>query len=156
MTKYRALMDVPPMIKKGDVVEFKEPLVDSFKHRFEKAGDDDEVTLLGGAEEKTAVINPSLDELKAHLAEKGVEWRDDMTVVELFATLQELHDKENQPPEPEDKDKDEDNGGGNGEGAPDRNQLKARATELGIVFASNIPTDKLVELIKEAEEKANA
>lgn len=150
MTKYRALMDVPPGIKKGDVVEFKEPLVDSYKHRFEKAGDDDEVTLLGGAEEKTAIINPNLDDLKAHLAEEGVEWRDDMTVVELFATMQELHDKKTAPPE---KEAEEDDGVGNG--APDRNALKARATELNITFASNIPTDKLVELIKEAEEKAD-
>lgn len=37
---------------------------------------------------------------------------------------------------------------------PDRNSLKARATQLGINFASNIPTDRLVELITEAEEKA--
>jgi hypothetical protein len=39
-------------------------------------------------------------------------------------------------------------------GNPDRNALKARATELGINFAPNMPTDRLVELVKEAEEKA--
>ena len=37
---------------------------------------------------------------------------------------------------------------------PSRDELKARATELGINFASNIPTDRLVELIAEAEAKA--
>lgn len=36
---------------------------------------------------------------------------------------------------------------------PDRNALKARATELEINFASNIPTERLLELVKEAEER---
>lgn len=34
---------------------------------------------------------------------------------------------------------------------PDRNELKKRAEELGLNFASNIPTDRLIELIAEAE-----
>lgn len=34
---------------------------------------------------------------------------------------------------------------------PDREKLKARATELEITFASNIPTARLMELIKEKE-----
>lgn len=34
---------------------------------------------------------------------------------------------------------------------PDREKLKARATELEIPFAPNIPTARLVELIKEKE-----
>jgi uncharacterized protein YkvS len=38
---------------------------------------------------------------------------------------------------------------------PDRNALKAKATNLGITFASNIPTDRLIELISEAEAKNN-
>lgn len=37
---------------------------------------------------------------------------------------------------------------------PSRDELKARATELGITFANNTPTDKLVELIAEAEAAA--
>ncbi len=41
-------------------------------------------------------------------------------------------------------------------GNPDRNTLKDRATELGINFAPNIPTDRLIELITEAEVKAAA
>lgn len=36
---------------------------------------------------------------------------------------------------------------------PDRNALKEEATRLGLTFASNIPTDRLIELIKEAKEK---
>lgn len=36
---------------------------------------------------------------------------------------------------------------------PSRDELKARATELEINFASNIPTDRLIELIAEAEAK---
>lgn len=34
---------------------------------------------------------------------------------------------------------------------PDRNKLKERATELEINFAPNIPTERLIELIKERE-----
>lgn len=34
---------------------------------------------------------------------------------------------------------------------PDREKLKARATELEIPFASNIPTARLMELIEEKE-----
>lgn len=34
---------------------------------------------------------------------------------------------------------------------PSRDDLKSKATDLGIQFASNIPTDRLVELIAEAE-----
>lgn len=37
---------------------------------------------------------------------------------------------------------------------PNRDELKARATELGITFASNIPTDKLMSLVAEAEAEA--
>ena len=36
---------------------------------------------------------------------------------------------------------------------PDRNALKEEATKLGLTFASNIPTDRLIELINEAKEK---
>lgn len=36
---------------------------------------------------------------------------------------------------------------------PSRDELKAKATELGIDFAPNITTDKLMALVKEAEDK---
>lgn len=36
---------------------------------------------------------------------------------------------------------------------PSRDELKARATELDITFAPNIPTERLIELVKEAEDK---
>lgn len=90
MAKYKALKDVPPEIKAGDIVEFKKPLVPSYKGLFERyvAPKDDE------EDDKDLITNP------------------------------------------------------------DRNALKARATELEINFASNIPTDRLIELIKEAEEKS--
>jgi len=98
MTKYRALVDVPPEIKKGDIVNFNDPLVDGYKKLFEKVGADDEVE----DTDKT-----------------------DNTRVELTVN-------------------------------PDRNALKARATELNVDFAPNISTDKLVELVKEAQAKADA
>lgn len=36
-------------------------------------------------------------------------------------------------------------------GNPDRDELKLRATELGIQFANNTPTPKLMEMISEKE-----
>lgn len=96
MAKYRAKVDVPPEIKKGDIVNFEEPLVDGYKNQFEPYNGEEEA-LEGGEGGQTDLI-----------------------------------------------------------GNPDRNALKARATELGVVFANNTPTDKLVELVKEAEEKKAA
>lgn len=88
MTKYRALADVPPNISKGDVIEFNEPLVDSYKPLFERFVE-------GENEDTDLIVNP------------------------------------------------------------DRNALKERATELGLNFASNVPTEKLIAMIeeKEAEDK---
>lgn len=103
MAKYRALVDALP-IKKGDVVNFEDPLVDGFKDKFVAVGDDEEVTVennvtetaLGPVGEKTLTGNPS------------------------------------------------------------REELKLRANELGIVFASNTPTAKLQELVTEAQEQKDA
>jgi len=39
---------------------------------------------------------------------------------------------------------------------PNREELKARATELGVAFANNIPTERLIELVEEAEAKAKS
>lgn len=39
---------------------------------------------------------------------------------------------------------------------PSRTDLKARATQLGLDFAPNIPTERLMELVKEAEDKKAA
>ncbi len=94
MAKFRAKVDVAPSIKKGDIVEFEEPLVDGYKNHFEEYNGSEEAG--DGVEEDGLIANP------------------------------------------------------------DRNALKARATELGVVFANNTPTDKLVELVKEAEEKKAA
>lgn len=98
MARYRALVDIPPRVKKGDVVTLKEDPIPEFKSKLEPVG----------------------------------------RVV----------------------DDEEDNGNGDGGdgtkvrvGNPSRDELKARATELGITFANNTPTDKLLELIAEAEIK---
>lgn len=93
MPKFRAKVDVAPEIKKGDIVEFNDPLVEGYKNHFEPVED-------GEAVDDAVVDDPDL-------------------IVN-----------------------------------PSRTALKARATELNINFASNIPTDRLVELVKEAEEKA--
>lgn len=90
MAKYRAKQDLPPNIKAGDIVETENDLIPEYVPLFERVGEDEEVS------DKTVILNPSRDE------------------------------------------------------------LKARANELGINFASNIPTERLMELVKEAEEKKAA
>lgn len=92
MAKYRALVDVPPGIVAGQIVSFKEPLVDGYKPLFTP------VTAEEAKEDgvKTVIANPSRDE------------------------------------------------------------LKARAAQLEITFASNTPTDKLIDLIKEKEAELEA
>ncbi len=103
MPKYRATQDVPGTdVKKGEIVTFKEDLVDGYKQYF---------TPVDGKER--------------------VEGEED------------------------------DNGGNGGGGPgdltanPDRAALKARAKELELNVADNTPTARLIELIKEAEEKAS-
>lgn len=91
--KYRAIRDIPPNIKKGDIVEINSPLVEAFAQRLEPLTEEAEEAPVKVEDEKLEIITN-----------------------------------------------------------PDRNALKARATELGITFASNIPTDRLIELIKEEEE----
>lgn len=89
MAKYRALVDIPPSVKAGDIVEALEELIPEFKSKLELVSDDEKV------EEKTLLTNPN------------------------------------------------------------REHLKAEAAELGLTFASNIPTDKLISIIDEAKaEKA--
>lgn len=98
MTKYVAKADVSPKIKKGDIVEFNDPLIPEYQNLFEKYDGQTEE-----AEKQTAGDND--DPVKTGIIN------------------------------------------------PDRNALKAKATELGINFADNIPTVRLSELIQEAEAK---
>lgn len=92
MTKYEALVDIPPSVKKGDIVELKDAPIPEFAKKLKLVGNEVEAEPEGS--DKTVITNP------------------------------------------------------------DRTALKARATELKIVFADNIPTAKLVELIQEAEAAA--
>lgn len=95
--KYRAIRDIPPNIKKGDIVEINSPLVEAFAQRLEPLTEE--------VEEASAKVEDEKPEIITN---------------------------------------------------PDRNALKARATELGITFASNIPTDRLIELIKEEELRSSS
>lgn len=55
-------------------------------------------------------------------------------------------------------DEDEDEGDGKIETIvnPDRTDLKARAAQLGLDYAPNIPTSRLLELVQDAEKEAAA
>jgi hypothetical protein len=94
MAKYKALQDVPPFIKAGDIANFDQPLIPEYQKLFEAySGEEAAVEIDDDDPLKQALINPSRDE------------------------------------------------------------LKKRAQELEIDFAPNITTDKLLELVKTAEEK---
>ncbi len=128
MAKYRAKDNFVYPYKTGDIVEFKDPLSDGFKGHFEPAPDDAETT-------DVEARNPLRDPTAA-----GTQ----------LNTGGKLPSGEKQEPD----------GGGSGEPEaiinPSREELKARAKELGIDFAPNITTERLLELVqaKEAEFKA--
>jgi hypothetical protein len=148
--KYRALVHIPPGVKAGDIVEINDPLIPEYQGKLEPVGDNEAVDVPS----KSAIINPSLDDLKEHLASNGIEWSDDMTVVDLFAKLQEAHDKQQAEAEGKVDDGTNADDDTNDATVPERTALKSRAAELGLNVASNIPTARLRELVKEAEEKA--
>lgn len=97
MSKYRAKVDVLP-IKKGDIVEFKDPLIPEYESKFEAY---------------TGEEAPAVNELDAEIGENG--------------------------------------GGTVAIVNPSREELKKLAADLQIDYAPNIPTDKLLSLVQEAQ-----
>lgn len=128
MAKYRAKTDAVHPYKTGDIVEFKEPLVPGFVAHFEPYDGDEEVTDIEAR-------NPLNDPTAAG------------TQLDLGGPTPANPDRQT---------------GNSGEGDvdrqplvnPSREELKARAAELGIDYAPNITTEKLLELVraKEAED----
>lgn len=148
MAKYRAKSDMPPYIKAGNVVEFKEPLVDGMKGHFEAVDDDTPVTGIH-VENPVGFFNPLADPTAAgtQLNDGGLTPGGDK---------QSLEDEDADEDLDPDEDADEDDDDKKEIVNPSRDELKARATALGINFASNIPTERLMELVKEAEDKKAA
>jgi hypothetical protein len=145
MAKYRVKTDAVHPYRTGDIVEFKDPLVDGFKAHFEEYDGDEEVTDI-------AARNPLNDPSAAN------------TQLDLGGKLPgggERQEGENHPQFVGDGESNLGNGGGEGSGSgsqqpvvnPSREELKERAKELGIDFAPNITTERLLEMVraKEAE-----
>lgn len=97
MAKYKALADILPIVKAGDIVELQEEPIPEYRSLLQPVGEGEEVT-------------------------DNVDEDDPLTLVTQ----------------------------------PSRDDLKKRASELNINFAPNIPTERLIELIGEAEAKKAA
>ena len=133
MAKYRAKATVFHPYREGDIVDFKDELHPGFAAHFEAYDGDEEVTDVNAR-------NPLNDPTAAG------------TQLDLGGPT---------PADPNRKTGDSDQGGEDEDNDnpkqplinPSREELKERAQELGIDFAPNITTERLLELVraKEAE-----
>lgn len=148
MAKYRAKTDAVHPYRTGDIVEFKDPIVDGFKAHFEPYDGDEEVTDIDA---RNPLNDPTASNTQLDLGGKlpgGGEREEGQQVPQFVGDGESNLGNDNQ-------------GGGEGGGErqplinPSRDELKARAQELGIDFAPNISTEKLLELVraKEAEDQ---
>lgn len=145
MAKYRVKNDSVHPYRTGDIVEFNDPLVLGFVAHFEPYDGDEEVTDI-------AARNPLNDPSAAN------------TQLDLGGKLPGGGERQEGESHPQFVGDGESNlgNGGNGSGQqtqvinPSRDDLKKEADEFGINYAQNIPTDRLLELVKEARAKKAA
>lgn len=90
MAKYRALVDIPPHVKKGDVVELTKDPVPGMKERLEKVGDDEKVTDVSGNIDLTG--NVSREQLKARADELNLEYAGNISTAKLFELVKEAQE----------------------------------------------------------------
>jgi len=90
MTKYRALVDIPPNIKAGEVVEVNDELIPEFKKKLELVSEDAEVD----ETTKSGVINPSRTDLKARAAQLGIDFAPNISTARLMELVKEAEDAE--------------------------------------------------------------
>lgn len=133
MAKYRAKTSAVHPYREGDIVEFESDLVDGFKPHFEPYTGNDEVTDI-------ASRNPLNDPTAAG------------TQLDIGQRTHGNLDRETgDSGGPGNETTAENNGGRQSLVNPSREELKARASELGIDYAPNISTEKLLELVKDKE-----
>lgn len=113
MAKYRAKVDIPPVVTAGMIVEANAPLIPEFQSKLE-AVTEGEIDIPVSEEDP---VNPDTPV-------EGAEATETTETTEKTPVIN-----------------------------PDREALKEEARNLGITFASNIPTDKLFNLVQEAREE---
>lgn len=86
MAKYRAKEDIPPGVKKGDIVELTEDPVPGMKERLEAVSDSEETTAGQPADLLTGL---SRDELKAKADELGVDYPGNISTAKLLEAVKE-------------------------------------------------------------------
>lgn len=90
MAKYKALQDLPPHIKLGDIVEFGEPLVPEYQKIFEAYNGDEEVAEIDENDPvRTALINPSRDDLKKRATELDIYFAQNITTDKLLELVKD-------------------------------------------------------------------
>lgn len=93
MPKYRALVDIPPNIKAGEVVEVNDELIPEFKKKLELVSGNDEDDEVDDAT-KSGVVNPSRTDLKARAAQLGVDFAPNISTPRLMELVKEAEDAE--------------------------------------------------------------
>ena len=114
MAKYKALQDVPPHIKAGDIANFEEPLIPEYQKLFE-AYTGEEVAASADENDpvRTALINPSRDDLKKRATELDIFFAPNITTDKLLELVKGHEEKLAE--EAETKAKAEAEANGNGE-----------------------------------------
>jgi hypothetical protein len=111
MAKYKALQDILPNVKAGDIVEVKDEIIPEYKKLLEPYNGDEEVTIRSEETvdtDKTAVVNPSRDELKARATELGINFASNIPTERLLELVKEAEEKDASGSDDKDSDKDSD------------------------------------------------
>ena len=97
MGKYVATQDMPPKIRAGDVVNFKDELTDSFKPYFRPFNSDtdeegEETHLTAGDNDHpvtTGLVNPDRNQLKAKARDLGINFAENIPTVAPTQLIQD-------------------------------------------------------------------
>jgi hypothetical protein len=95
MGKYRALVDIPPTVKAGDIVTLTEDPIPEYVGKLQPVGDD--VKAADGEEtddEKILLGNPSREWLKARAEALGVDHAPNIQTAKLIELVKEAVEAE--------------------------------------------------------------
>lgn len=90
MAKYRALVDIPPNVKQGDVVTLTEEPVPGMKERLVAVGDDEKVTDTTG--NISLEGNVSREALKLRADELNLDYASNISTAKLLELVKEAQE----------------------------------------------------------------
>lgn len=90
MAKYRALVDIPPNVKAGDIVSATEEIVPGLKDKLVAVGDDEELSDTTG--NISLEGNVSREALKKRADELNIDYASNIATAKLFELVKEAQD----------------------------------------------------------------